>query len=123
MTWICVVDGDADARDEITEALKQRGYRVSAFADGADALRAIDTTTEPPGLVLLDLFLSNLSGPEVLQHLRSNARVASTPVLLMTGFDVDEALLVPEDAANLLRKPVTLDLLMDRITQVLGPPR
>jgi DNA-binding response OmpR family regulator len=122
MTWICVVDDVADVRDELAEALRQRGYDVRAFPDGMEALHAIDSAPDVPGLVLLDILLPYMTGLEVLERLRARARTAAVPVLLMTGFELEETRVPAAEAAGVLRKPLALDHLLASIEQMVGAP-
>jgi DNA-binding response OmpR family regulator len=122
MSWICVVDDVADVRDGIAEALRQKGYDVRSFGDGSDALNAIDTAADLPRLVILDVSMPYMTGVEMLGRLRGRQRTAVLPVLLMTGFELDESDISEQDAANVVRKPLALDSLLARVEGLVGPP-
>ena len=55
-------------REVITSYLERDGYRVASVADGAAALRWLDTGE--PDLVVLDLMLPTVDGLSVLAQLR-----------------------------------------------------
>ncbi|HEY1697316.1 MAG TPA: response regulator [Polyangiaceae bacterium] len=120
MSWIAVVDDAPDVRDELAEAIRVAGYEVRTFADGLDALHWIGEAHELPLLVLLDVGLPYMSGLEVLRRLRERPRTASLPVVLLTGFDLDEEETSGKEATAVLRKPVVLDDLLARIGQLVG---
>jgi CheY-like chemotaxis protein len=61
-----------------------------------------------------------MSGLEVLRRLRERPRTASLPVVLLTGFDLDEEETSGKEATAVLRKPVVLDDLLARIGQLVG---
>jgi CheY-like chemotaxis protein len=75
-------------------------FRAGEFADrdGPDL----------PAVVLLDIGLPRLSGLEVLQRLRADARTALLPVVILTSSDEDrDRLKIYEHGANsFVRKPV-----------------
>lgn len=54
-------------------ALTKNGYRVTAIADGEEALA--EAQTNEYDIILLDLMVPNLSGIEILRALRDPARV------------------------------------------------
>jgi DNA-binding response OmpR family regulator len=72
---VLVVEDDDDCRRLIELALVFDGYRVVGAANGADALRVMNTTR--PALVVLDLVLPWVNGIEVLSTMRDNARCLS----------------------------------------------
>ncbi len=54
-------------------ALTKNGYKVTAIADGEEALK--EAQTNQYDIILLDLMIPNLSGIEILRILRDPARV------------------------------------------------
>ncbi len=65
---ILIVDDDADIRDMLTRFLKRRGYVVDNAADGCEALEAL--RSREPDLMLLDIYMPNMSGLEVLAEIK-----------------------------------------------------
>ena len=60
-------------------------YDVAEYTTGTAALEGM--AHRPPDLVLLDIFLPDLDGPEVLQRLRAQPALQSVPVIALTGND------------------------------------
>ena len=58
-------------------------YRVTIVTSGAQALMYVADNT--PDLILLDYEMPVTSGPQVLEMLRAEPRVASIPVIFLTG--------------------------------------
>jgi len=89
-------------------ALAKAGYEVSTAADGEEALRV--ATDELPDIILLDMLLPKLSGPEVLKALKSNPATMAIPVVVLSSLSQkNERKLKQEGAIEYLEK-ASLDL-------------
>lgn len=87
---ILVVDDEEDSL-LLTEAiLSQRGYEVHTARSGAEAIALLD---QPLDAVLLDVMMPEMSGLEVLCHMRTTPRLAGLPVILVTARQRDRDLL------------------------------
>ncbi|HUN07425.1 MAG TPA: substrate-binding domain-containing protein [Aggregatilineales bacterium] len=82
---ILVVDDDAQAREIYLRLLSERfaGYPVVMAENGEVALELLKTVT--PSLILLDLSMPKVDGFRVLEEVRSSPRMASTPIVVLTG--------------------------------------
>lgn len=112
---VAVVDDDADARAYAVAALASLGYRTLADtgAPGVDRRLAEGR----PDAVLLDLYLGDRHGTEVLADLRGEPALADTPVIAFSGAEVA----APGDAgfAAALLKPATPPELARCVARVL----
>jgi CheY-like chemotaxis protein len=79
---IAVVEDNADNR-LLLQALLAERYALDEYEDGAAALAGIPAA--PPELVLLDISLPGMDGPEVLRRLREDPRLATLPVIALTA--------------------------------------
>jgi PAS domain S-box-containing protein len=68
---ILVVEDERAVRDLAAAALQQFGYKVLEAGSGTDALRVCKDLKEPVDLILTDVIMPNMSGPELVQHIRS----------------------------------------------------
>src|ERR1041385_478149 len=83
---VLVVEDDADCREMICGTLKEAGYAVFEAEDGAQALRLLLAEDTPqPAVIVLDLRLPVMSGPELLKVLKSYYRLAQIPVILTSA--------------------------------------
>ena len=118
---VLVVDDEPGIRNVLTAFMKQDGYRVTAAADGQQALAAAQRAL--PDVVLLDLMLPDMHGVAVLKALRNLK--ADLPVIMITGYPdsrlIAEALLHPP--VTLLPKPVAGDVLLKTVRMVLDGAR
>lgn len=80
---ILLVDDSFTLRRENERALTAAGYQVICAEDGESALR--QAQEQKPDLILLDMILPKMSGPEVLQHLKRDARTAAIPVVVLSS--------------------------------------
>ena len=63
--------------------LAQAGFNVIAAGDGEEAIRV--ALEQLPDVILLDMLLPRLSGPEVLQALKRDPITCSIPVIVLSG--------------------------------------
>jgi CheY-like chemotaxis protein len=78
---ILIVDDETDLCAILATALRRRGYRAAAVADGAQALRCLQTM--PIHLVISDVSMPGVDGLELLNRLR--AQRPDLPVIAMSG--------------------------------------
>jgi two-component system phosphate regulon response regulator PhoB len=107
--WILVIDDSTEVRHSIAEYLRTAGFDVRT-ATGPDALRMLRESTAPPGLVLLDWMMPEVSGIDVLHELRSDPRHSSARVVVITGLGTRTANEVEIGAwgvSKVLRKPIS----------------
>ena len=92
-------------RELAIETLTNLGYAVLATADGENALRVFHAHRDVIDLLLLDVVLPKLSGPEV--YSRIHAERPDVPVLFATGYSADMALLqkAQQQGLPVIQKP------------------
>lgn len=79
---LAVVEDNPDNR-LLLSALLEETYELDEYVDGPDALAGIPA--RPPALVLLDISLPGMEGPEVLRRLRADPALAGIPVIALTA--------------------------------------
>jgi two-component system, cell cycle sensor histidine kinase and response regulator CckA len=101
---VLVVEDRDVVRDLAREVLEAGGFDVVAVAGGREALEAA-TAGEPFELLLTDVVMPEMSGPELAVKLR--VMHPDLPVLYMSGYtdDVLSAHELSQDATAFLRKP------------------
>lgn len=80
---ILLVEDSKPILRENEHVLHQAGYEVICAADGESALHK--ARTQKPDLILLDMILPKLSGPEVLAELKKDATTAEIPVVVLSS--------------------------------------
>lgn len=80
---ILIVEDSRFLRMANERALIKAGHNVISASDGEEGLRlAVD---RQPDLIILDMLLPKISGPDVLRAIRSNRDIAKTPVMVLTS--------------------------------------
>jgi len=106
---ILIVDDSRFLRIANERALTRVGYQVLACGDGEEGLRL--ATEHNPDLIVLDMMLPKLSGPDLLHALRKNPSTATIPVMVLTSLpQANEGRLISEGANAYFEKALlTLD--------------
>ena len=116
---ILLVDNDPMQRLWSRRCLEDAGFVVDEAASGASAV--VQVKVFRPDLVLLDVTLADLDGPQVRESLRSLAQSRDIPILLATGLNgtclVERGYEV--GATDFLRKPFSPALLVNRVKYLL----
>jgi CheY-like chemotaxis protein len=103
LMFILLVEDSRFLRKATERILLKAGYNVVTAGDGEEALRLAFAAR--PDLILLDMLLPKLSGPEVLRALRKNPITQKTPIIVMSGLSQsNEAKLKKEGADAYLQK-------------------
>lgn len=117
---ILVVDDMEDNRNILVRRLQRLGYtRLSEAGDGIAALAEIRSSDVD--LVLLDVMMPRMNGVEVLQTLKSEGRLETTSVIMISASsEVDTVVSCLElGAEDYLPKPFNPSILRARIGSVL----
>ena len=85
---VLAVDDEAAARELIGEVLRSAGYRPVLAANGAEALTKLERTV--PAAVIVDLMMPEMTGFELIFRIKSDARLAGVPVIVLTGIMLSE---------------------------------
>jgi CheY-like chemotaxis protein len=100
---ILLVDDSRLLRVANHRALVRAGYDV---IDAEDGQRGLELAQEQlPDLILLDMMLPKISGPEVLRSLKANPRTLSIPVIVLSALsEKNKERLQHEGAAGYVEK-------------------
>lgn len=80
---ILLVDDSKTLLHENERVLYESGYEVICAEDGVSALQMAQA--QQPDLTLLDMILPQMSGPEVLEHLKQDPATAHIPVVVLSS--------------------------------------
>ena len=114
---ILVVDDSEDIRELLGVVLRDAGYRVCEAENGREALDLLEAMQCPPCLLLLDLMMPVMSGPELLEELRERDRLTSLPVVVISAGG--QPAHAPE-AKQFMRKPIDPSTLLAVVRSLCG---
>jgi CheY-like chemotaxis protein len=83
--------------------LEKAGYKVITVGDGNEALQV--ASAESPDVILLDMLLPKMAGPDVLKALKINQKTAPIPVIVLSSLaQKNEAQLMRDGATGYYEK-------------------
>ena len=101
---VLIVDDDPAIRELVAEILFDEGYDVSVAGDGLEALQLVQE--QHPALVLTDIVMPRLSGPELHERLRLIGFTGGVVLMSAHHNQIDQM------ATSVIRKPFDLDALI-----------
>jgi CheY-like chemotaxis protein len=104
---VFIAEDDPDFRAILADALRHEGLAVVLFPTGQDLLSALER--QRPDVIVTDIVMPGMFGPELLALLRESGRWRDIPVVVMTGIN-DTALPVRLNAP-VIAKPEIEELL------------
>jgi CheY-like chemotaxis protein len=116
---LLVVEDERAFRDLLHEGLQARGYDVLVASNGVEALRVAEQHDGPIRLLITDVIMPQMSGPELakcLTQVRQN-----TDVLYMSGYADDKLNAIASSDGELtwMQKPFYIDDLVRKIQEIL----
>jgi len=109
---ILLVDDDTGVREVAAAILREAGHAVVEAASGSEALNALALSAEAFDLLVADVVMPGMNGPELAERVRANW--PSVRVLFMTGYA--EIKLLPRELwTDVLSKPFQASELEARI--------
>jgi len=119
---VLVVDDEESIRSLVGRVLTKHGYEVLEAATAEEAVRTSDEFSGDIPIVVSDVMLPGMRGPEMVKHLRHNR--PDLRVLYVSGYTDDEVASGVLDAGEgFLQKPFTLQSLTQTVRAVLDAPR
>ena len=124
MAHVLVVDDDDDVRAVVRKVVAKLGHQVWDVADGAEALKVIETT--PVDLIISDVYMADMDGMELLVRIQQLELDVPVVVISGGGFKSKEDVLKMATACGAvatLDKPFTVEQLRETVEPFLSPRR
>ncbi|MEZ6185714.1 MAG: response regulator [Planctomycetota bacterium] len=116
---VLVIDDEPAVLAITVGLLEQLGYTPLGFTDRGEALRAVAADAARFEVVLMDLTMpGQVDAQEALRRL--DTLRPGLPVVLASGYDVDDVLRLVGEAVPFLKKPYTLDELQRTLARTLS---
>ena len=116
---ILVVEDDESMREVFSSALEDMNCILLQAGNGVKAVEI--ALKEKPDLVLLDIMLPGMTGYQVCSKIRNSPEISSTPVIMVTGQNIQEAATkgLEVGAEDVLNKPFNISELRLRVKTIL----
>jgi DNA-binding response OmpR family regulator len=112
---VLVVEDEVQVRKLIERALRRSGYTVLVAPDGEEAVRIFREQPDRIDLVITDLVMPILNGPEVIAVLRRER--PGLPAICMSGYSEHTG--IEQLGVDLIAKPFQAAELMSRVRRLL----
>jgi len=116
---VLLAEDEPQLRDLLEAILTQAGYAVIPAVDGQQALELSRSYTSMIDLVVSDIKMPRMTGPELQEHIRFERPDAQ--VLLMSGH-ASGALLEYATSHDFIQKPFEPNQFMDEVSTLLNRP-
>ncbi len=109
MSHVLVVDDESEIRESLSEILREEGYTVTSSATASEALVLLHDARYD--VLLLDIWLPDRDGLEVLSEIRSLASESMPEVIIISGHGTIETAVraTKLGAFDFLEKPLSID--------------
>jgi len=113
------IDDNSDINMLLGTVLTASGHEFTSVTDGREGVKLIKQ--HPYDVVLLDLAMPEFSGFDVLDSLKKEGLIANQKIILLTASSItDEEIseLLKTGVRSYLRKPLDIDVFVEKIQQV-----
>jgi CheY-like chemotaxis protein len=124
---VLIVDDSLVMRMIVERGMRHAGFGAAKMVHAANGLDALDKIERAEGmgegfdLILTDIHMPVMNGPELLDEIRRRGLALGVPVVLITAEDADSASLMNTAGEELSRltKPFTVEQMQERLTPLL----
>lgn len=118
---ILVVDDSEMNRDLLYRLLKRHEYKVASAENGREGLETLRADPDLYDLILLDVMMPEMTGHEMLEHLKDDEELNHIPVIVISALDTLDSVVkcIELGAADYMTKPINRVLLDARVDATL----
>ena len=116
---VLIAEDEEGVRELACEFVESAGYKVLTARDGVEALAIVEQSNEPIHLLLTDVVMPNMQGPELAKRvklLRDDIKVVYMSGYLEFSRDSGKFL----EEGFFLQKPFSREALIDKVAEALG---
>jgi CheY-like chemotaxis protein len=115
MPKVLVVDDVVDNVELLADALEDVGYEVLKAFSGIEALNIAGSSK--PDVIMLDIMMPGIDGIEVCRRLKSNPKLKSIPVIMVSalGEDSDLKMGLEAGAQDYIIKPYNVSVALSQV--------
>lgn len=111
---VFIIDDEPDILKVLEIRLKSSGYEVRSAKNAKEALEILNGYK--PDIILLDYYLPDINGADLLKEIKKISSVASVPVIFVSASSESiEAVTRESGASDFIVKPMEIDELKSKI--------
>jgi len=115
---ILIVEDNEDTRTGLATLLEAHQFETAQASNADEALLSCREGPSP-ALILLDMILPGSDGWKFIEERRRDKQLSAIPFLIVTGLGIaSDEWASSMGAAALLRKPINIEKLLDRVRQL-----
>jgi len=117
---ILVVDDDRLMVELARRKLEEKGYEVLTASNGEQALAQLKSKI--PDIIILDVQMPDMNGYTFIIERNKTPEYANIPVVMLTASSETGPLFKRHGVKGYLLKPLNLQALFDKVTEIVGTP-
>jgi len=116
---ILYIEDDQNNTSLMKRVLEAAGYRFLSAPNGSLGLS--EAHRQRPDLILLDLYMPDISGHEVARLLRRMTRTKDTPILVISASQYPHDIILSQQIGcnGYISKPIDIDLISQQVAAYL----
>ncbi|RYY10225.1 MAG: response regulator [Chitinophagaceae bacterium] len=109
---VLIIDDDSRNIFALTAVLKARGFQCVSASGAIEGINLLSSDPEI-GIVLMDMMMPDMDGYEAIDHIRSDKKITSIPIIAVTAQAMvgDREKTLAAGADNYASKPIDVDFL------------
>jgi putative two-component system response regulator len=111
---VLVVD-DQDINVMMLEEILKDDYRVITAHNGKEALNKLRSVYDLPKIILLDVIMPEMTGPELFEIIKADNAFMRIPVIFITAENGSESELLAAGAVDFINKPFRAEIVKLRV--------
>ena len=118
MNHVLIVEDDIPLQRLFKTVLQREGYMVTVASNGDKAYRSLDVIA--PELIILDINLPEISGYEIIRHIRATDNLKESKVIIASANTYVPQTEEAQLADDVLIKPISASQLRDAVARLTG---
>ncbi len=119
---VLVVDDENELREVLSMHLQAEGFDVRQAGSAEEAEVLVRGAAQPFDVIICDIIMPKVSGPELISHLRAEGALGATEVLFVSGYSGKklEGHAFSPETTSFLAKPFSGAQLVKRLRELLA---
>lgn len=120
MTRVLIVDDSPTETHLLKEMLQEEGFQVSVAETGEQGIAM--AREQAPDVILMDIVMPGVNGFQATRKLSNDPATSAIPIVIIStkDQDTDRIWAKRQGARDYIAKPVTKDVLLEKIRGVLA---